>query len=68
MSEVGVSGEPPCCFVHLSGVCQANITSLSSPTSFHGWAAFSFSFPVECFCVFLFFLTVLEITLIIRHP
>lgn len=43
-------GEPLCCLVQLSGVCQANATSPSGPTNFHGRASFSFSFPVECLC------------------
>lgn len=51
--------ENPCAVVQQSGMCWANTTSPSGPTNFHGWAVFSFSFPVEC-RVFLFFLTLLE--------
>lgn len=51
--------ENPCTLVQQSGMCQANTTSPSGPTDFHGWGVFSFSFPGEC-CVFLFFLTLLE--------
>lgn len=62
MSEVGKT--LALCLVQLSGMCQVNTTLPS--TNFHGWAAFSFIFPVEYSC-FPFFLTFLEEKLIIRH-
>lgn len=54
--------ENPCILVQRSGMCQANTILPSGPTDVHGWAVFSFSFPVE-YCVFLFFLNLLEMKL-----